>query len=55
VNRRIGQSFSVFASYTAVDQSISKSLAGVNAINGISQSIAAGITFSPRLVRLNQF
>jgi len=55
VNRRIGQSFSIFGSYTAIDQSVSQSLVGLNVINGVSQSIALGITFSPRLVRMNQF
>ena len=55
VNRRIGLSLSIFASYTGIDQSISQSLLGLNAINGFSQTISAGITFSPRLVRMNQF
>ena len=43
--------------YTAINQSTEPShLASAwSAINGFSQSIAARITFSPRLVRLNQF
>ncbi len=45
--RRLGRYFSVFANYTAIDQSYSSALPG-NAISGLSQVIGFGISYSPR-------
>jgi hypothetical protein len=55
VSRNIAKNFSVYLSYTATHQSIPSILSNQGAFNGSSQSLAAGITFSPRSVRLNRF
>ncbi len=54
-SRRISNSFSAFASYTALDQSVSSALATQNAFNGVSHIFSFGITYAPRMVRLGQF
>jgi hypothetical protein len=45
--RRLGRYFTVFANYTAVQQSTSAVLPS-NAINGLSQVIGFGLGYSPR-------
>ncbi len=55
VSRGIAKNFSIYVSYTAIHQSIPSALTGQNAFSGLSQSLGAGITFSPRSVRLNRF
>ncbi len=55
VSRRFLKSFSAYASYTGIHQSIPAQLVGLNAYSGFSQAVSAGITFSPRATRLGQF
>ncbi|MCU1322101.1 MAG: hypothetical protein JWM43_1750 [Acidobacteriaceae bacterium] len=55
VTRRLGQKFSAYMSYTAIQQSTPNSLLGLNAYNGLTHSIGVGVTFAPRRTRLNQF
>lgn len=55
VSRRLGDSFSTFASYNLQHQSIDSSLAAQNAFSGLSQTFGVGISFSPRSTRLGQF
>jgi hypothetical protein len=55
VTRRINSNFSAYGSYTATDQTANSAFAGQNALNGVSQTFGAGITFSPRSTRLGQF
>jgi hypothetical protein len=55
VTRRISAYFSGYASYEAQNQSQNNVFAGQNALNGTSQTVAVGITFTPRSTRLGQF
>jgi hypothetical protein len=55
VSRRLGNSFSAYASYNLQHQSIDSSLASQNAFSGLIQTFGIGITFSPRSTRLGQF
>jgi hypothetical protein len=55
VTRRLSTYFSVFASYTAQDQSISGSLAQQNAFSGLAQTFGVGVSFTPKSTRLGQF
>jgi hypothetical protein len=55
VNRRLTNTLSGFASYTAIHQSVDAALAAQNAFNGFSQVFSLGITFAPRMTRLGQF
>ncbi|CAN5519532.1 hypothetical protein BH10ACI4_BH10ACI4_01520 [soil metagenome] len=55
LTRRLGQKFSAYMSYTAIQQSAPSSLVGLNAYNGLTHSIGVGVTFAPRRTRLNQF
>ncbi len=55
VTRRISTHFSGYASYGAQNQSNNFPLPGQNALNGTSQTVGIGITFSPRSTRLGQF
>ncbi|WP_348267882.1 hypothetical protein P8936_01255 [Edaphobacter paludis] len=55
VSRRLGNSFSGFASYNLQHQSIDSSLASQNAFSGLIQTFGIGITYSPRSTRLGQF
>lgn len=55
VSRRLGNSFSSFASYNLQHQSIDRSLASQNAFSGFIQTFGIGITYSPRSTRLGQF
>lgn len=48
VTRSLGTSFSIFASYTAQNQSSNNYLANTIALNGLSQTVGVGITYSPR-------
>jgi hypothetical protein len=45
--RRLGRYISVFANYTAIQQSSSSALPA-NAISGLSQVIGFGVSYSPR-------
>ncbi len=51
VSRHLGRSFSVFASYTAIDQSSSLALQS-NVLNELNQVIGFGIGYTPRKTRL---
>jgi outer membrane scaffolding protein for murein synthesis (MipA/OmpV family) len=53
-SRALGHSFSAYASYTAQFQSLDSSLTVRNALNGVSQIIGAGVTFSPQSKHLGQ-
>ena len=55
VSRRLSRSLSAYASYTALNQSYSQSVASPVALNGIVQSFALGISFFPRSLHLGQF
>jgi hypothetical protein len=55
VNRRLSNTLSGFASYTAIHQSVNATLAAQNAFNGFSQVFSLGVTFAPRMTRLGQF
>jgi hypothetical protein len=57
VTRRINAHFSAFASYTVQDQTsnYSSPIFSQNALNGTSQTLGIGITFTPRSTRLGQF
>jgi hypothetical protein len=55
LTRGFGTHFSGFASYTVQDQTSSTSLAGQNALNGTSQTLGIGISYTPRSTRLGQF
>jgi len=52
-NRRLGRFFSVFASYTATDQSSSSTLPG-NTLNNLLQIVGFGVSYSPRERRIIQ-
>ncbi len=52
--RRISDHWSAFASYAAQTQSISQVVATDNAFNGTAHVITAGITYSPRPIRLGR-
>lgn len=54
VSRRISRSFSGYASYTALNQSYSQTPLAPNALNGIIQSFAVGISYFPRSLHLGQ-
>ncbi|MHB8302093.1 MAG: hypothetical protein ACYDC6_04535 [Acidobacteriaceae bacterium] len=54
VTRKLGRSFSTYASYTAENQSVGQSLTAQNALSGFSQFIAVGVTYAPRSLRLGQ-
>jgi hypothetical protein len=55
VSRRLTNTLSGFASYTAVHQSANSFLVSQNAFSGFTQSFSIGITFAPRMTRLGQF
>jgi hypothetical protein len=55
VTRAFGRRFSGYASYTAQDQSLSQSLTGQNAFNGLAHTIGIGISYTPQSTRLGQF
>jgi hypothetical protein len=55
VRRGFGPHFSGYASYTAQNQSNNFPLGAQNALNGTSQTIGIGVTFTPRSTRLGQF
>ena len=55
VTRRISNSLSGFASYTAEHQSYNSLVSTQNAFGGTSNFIGIGITFTPRSTRLGQF
>lgn len=55
VSHSLGRTASVYASYTAQDQSYSADYTGVNAFNGTSQTFGIGISYTPRATRLGQF
>jgi len=55
VTRGFTPHFSGFASYEAQHQSSNNAIAEPNALNGTSQTIGFGITFTPRSTRLGQF
>ena len=54
VSRRISRSFSGYASYTALNQSYTQTPLSPNALNGIVQSFAVGISYFPRSLHLGQ-
>jgi hypothetical protein len=51
--RKLGRYLTVFASYSAIDQSSSSSLP-INVLNQLEQVIGFGIGYSPRETRLGQ-
>jgi len=51
--RRLGRYIGVFASYTAIDQSSSATLA-TNVLNQFYQVIGCGISYSPRETHLRR-
>lgn len=55
VTRRISNSFSGYASYTAQHQSYSNLITAQNPFGGTSHTFGVGITFTPRSTRLGQF
>lgn len=55
LTRKLGRSFSTYASYTVENQSVGQSVSAQNALNGLSQLIGVGITYAPRSLRLGQF
>ncbi|MGD0443666.1 MAG: hypothetical protein ABSA39_06985 [Edaphobacter sp.] len=55
VRRAFSAHLSGYASYSAQNQTSNYSLAGFNALNGTSQTIGVGVTFTPRSTRLGQF
>jgi hypothetical protein len=55
VTRALGRRLSAYASYTAQQQSISQSLVGQNAFNGVGQTFGIGISYTPQSTRLGQF
>lgn len=54
ITRSLGPSFSIFASYTAQNQGSNNYLANTIALNGLSQTVGAGITYSPRTRHFRQ-
>ena len=58
LTRRLSTHFSAYASYGAQDQSNNTgfvSTTPLNALNGTSQTLGIGVTFTPRSTRLGQF
>jgi hypothetical protein len=55
VTRSISEHFSGYASYTIQDQTGNNQFPVQNALNGVSQTLGVGITFTPRSTRLGQF
>jgi hypothetical protein len=51
--RRLGRYFTVFANYTAVQQSSNLGL-GTNVVNGLSQVVGFGVAYSPRDINLKK-
>jgi hypothetical protein len=51
VTRRVGQYLTIFADYTAIDQTTSSALYG-SALSGLEQVVSFGIGYSPRGTRL---
>jgi hypothetical protein len=51
--RRLGRYFTVFANYTAVQQSSNLGL-GTNVVNGLSQVVGFGVAYSPRDINLKR-
>lgn len=51
----LSRSVSAYVSYAAQHQTSSASYTGTNAFNGTSQTVAIGITYAPRSLRLGQF
>lgn len=47
VSRRLTETLSCYGSYTAADQSLTEAPGAANAFSGLSNTFAAGITFSP--------
>lgn len=54
LNRELTPSINAFASYTAANQSISGFASGVAPLNGLSQVIGFGVSFSPRPIRVGK-
>jgi hypothetical protein len=54
VTRSLGTSFSIYASYTAQNQNSDNYLANTIALNGLSQTVGVGITYSPRTRHFRQ-
>ena len=54
VTRKLGRDFSSYLSYTLEHQSLGQPLPAQNALNGLSQTIGAGVIFSPRSLHLGQ-
>jgi len=55
LSRRLGRDFSAFFSYTAVTQSEGSTGVTQAAFNGLSQTFAVGITYSPGALHLGHF
>lgn len=51
--RRLGRYFTVFANYTAIQQSSDLGL-GTNIVNGLSQVVGFGVAYSPRDINLKK-
>jgi hypothetical protein len=51
-NRGIGRRLSAYVSYTALNQSLSGSATASNGFSGLSQVIAAGISYSPKPIHI---
>ena len=52
--RSIGTAFSVYASYTALYQQSNNLLANTIALNGLTQTVGVGVTYSPKTRRFRQ-
>ena len=51
--RRFGRYFTVFANYTAIQQSSNAGLSA-NIVNGLSQVVGFGVAYSPRDINLKK-
>ena len=55
LTRRFGRDWSVYGSYTGINQNVAAVLLIQNAYSGFYNTLAAGITFSPRPFHVNRF
>lgn len=55
LTRQLGRDWSVYGSYTGINQNVAAVLLLQNAYSGFYNTLAAGITFSPRPFHVNRF